>query len=258
MDDRFPVRRLFAGKSRRSQDGDYEALAAVDAALVFYEAPHRVGNRADLAELLQPQRDMVIARELTKLFEQIERLPLGRALAWLEADTNHQRGEFVLIVSAPPLRNSSELETETERVLTALLAELPVKQAVKLALKLPVSPKMRCMRSALQLKSDGSIIKTMDTFTILTRPDDWHLHLRDGAALAAVLPDTARRFARAIVMPNLKPPVTTVALAAAYRQRILAALPAGLDFTPLMTLYLTDNRRQGDRQGARRAGLCTP
>ena len=75
----------------------------------------------------------------------------------------------------------------------------------------------------------------------LTRPDDWHLHLRDGEALAAVLPHTARQFARAIVMPNLKPPVTTVALAAAYRQRILAALPAGLDFEPLMTLYLTDN-----------------
>jgi dihydroorotase len=80
----------------------------------------------------------------------------------------------------------------------------------------------------------------MHTLT-LTRPDDWHLHLRDGAALAAVLPDTARRFARAIVMPNLKPPVTTVALAAAYRDRILAALPAGMSFTPLMTLYLTDN-----------------
>jgi dihydroorotase len=73
-----------------------------------------------------------------------------------------------------------------------------------------------------------------------TRPDDWHLHLRDGAALAAVLPHTARQFARAIVMPNLKPPVTTVAEAAAYRQRILAVLPAGLAFEPLMTLYLTD------------------
>ncbi len=75
----------------------------------------------------------------------------------------------------------------------------------------------------------------------LTRPDDWHLHLRDDAALAAVLPHTARQFARAIVMPNLKPPVTTVVQAQAYRERILAALPAGLDFTPLMTLYLTDN-----------------
>ncbi|MBE0621173.1 MAG: dihydroorotase [Burkholderiales bacterium] len=81
---------------------------------------------------------------------------------------------------------------------------------------------------------------TTQTLT-LTRPDDWHLHLRDGAALAAVLPHTARQFARAIVMPNLRPPVTTVALARAYRERILAALPAASRFEPLMTLYLTDN-----------------
>lgn len=75
----------------------------------------------------------------------------------------------------------------------------------------------------------------------LTRPDDWHLHLRDGAALAAVVPHSARQFARAIVMPNLRPPVTTVVAAGEYRQRILAALPEGADFEPLMTLYLTDN-----------------
>ncbi|MGE5792606.1 MAG: dihydroorotase, partial [Bacteroidota bacterium] len=74
----------------------------------------------------------------------------------------------------------------------------------------------------------------MDSITI-TRPDDWHLHLRDGASLAAVLPYTARQFARAIVMPNLKPPVTTTAAALDYRQRIVDALPAGSDFTPLMT-----------------------
>ncbi|ROH84113.1 dihydroorotase [Pseudomethylobacillus aquaticus] len=82
----------------------------------------------------------------------------------------------------------------------------------------------------------------MTTLTF-TRPDDWHLHLRDGAALQSVLPDTARQFARAIVMPNLRPPVTTTALALAYRERILAALPAGMVFEPLMTLYLTDNMR---------------
>ena len=80
---------------------------------------------------------------------------------------------------------------------------------------------------------------TPDRLT-LTRPDDWHVHLRDGAAMQAVLPHTARQFARAIVMPNLKPPVTTVAAAADYRDRIVAALPAGMAFTPLMTLYLTD------------------
>ena len=89
----------------------------------------------------------------------------------------------------------------------------------------------------------------------LTRPDDWHLHLRDGDALAAVLPHTARQFARAIVMPNLKPPVTTVAQAAAYRDRILAALPAGLDFEPLMTLYLTDNTPPAEIAAAAASGF---
>lgn len=75
----------------------------------------------------------------------------------------------------------------------------------------------------------------------LKRPDDWHVHLRDGAAMADVLADTARRFARAIVMPNLKPPMRTVQQALHYRERILAALPEGLEFEPLMTLYLTDD-----------------
>lgn len=75
----------------------------------------------------------------------------------------------------------------------------------------------------------------------LTRPDDWHLHVRDGDALTSIIRHTARRFGRAIIMPNLKPPVTTTAQALAYRERILAAIPAGSGFTPLMTLYLTDN-----------------
>ncbi len=94
----------------------------------------------------------------------------------------------------------------------------------------------------------------MDTLTI-TRPDDWHLHLRDGEALRAVLPDTAYRFARAIVMPNLKPPVRTVEEARAYRERILAALPAGLRFEPLMTLYLTDNTTPDEIVKARASGF---
>jgi len=83
-------------------------------------------------------------------------------------------------------------------------------------------------------------LNTLHSLTI-TRPDDWHVHLRDGATLASVLPHTARQFARAIVMPNLRPPITTTAQAAAYRARILAALPSGMQFEPLMTLYLTDN-----------------
>ena len=75
----------------------------------------------------------------------------------------------------------------------------------------------------------------------LTRPDDWHLHVRDGVAMRDVVPHTAAQFRRAIIMPNLKPPVTTVEQALAYRERILQAVPEGVDFEPLMTLYLTDN-----------------
>ena len=94
----------------------------------------------------------------------------------------------------------------------------------------------------------------MQTLTI-TRPDDWHLHLRDGPHLAAVLPDTAARFARAVVMPNLKPPVTTVAQALDYRDRILAALPPRAAFEPLMTLYLTDQTSPAEIHAAKASGL---
>ncbi|HTC52391.1 MAG TPA: dihydroorotase [Steroidobacteraceae bacterium] len=94
------------------------------------------------------------------------------------------------------------------------------------------------------------------TTVTLRRPDDWHLHLRDGAALAAVLPFTAARFGRAIVMPNLAPPVTTTQLAAAYRERILAALPAGSNFKPLMTLYLTDRTAPEEVARAKAAGIA--
>jgi dihydroorotase len=93
-----------------------------------------------------------------------------------------------------------------------------------------------------------------DTLTLI-RPDDWHVHLRDGAALATVVPDTARQFARAIVMPNLKPPVTTAAQALAYADRIRAAVPAGLHFEPLMTLYLTDRLPPDEIARARDAGV---
>jgi dihydroorotase len=89
----------------------------------------------------------------------------------------------------------------------------------------------------------------------LTRPDDWHLHLRDGAHMEAVLADSARRFARAIVMPNLKPPVTTTQQAQAYRARILAALPSGMRFEPLMTLYLTDRTPPGEIAAARASSV---
>jgi dihydroorotase len=88
----------------------------------------------------------------------------------------------------------------------------------------------------------------------IARPDDWHLHLRDGDYLRAVLPDSARRFARAIVMPNLRPPVTTTAMALGYRERILSALPDGMKFEPLMTLYLTDGTTGDEIRRAKASG----
>ena len=96
----------------------------------------------------------------------------------------------------------------------------------------------------------------MTTTTLtLTRPDDWHLHVRDGAAMHAVVPHTAAQFARAIIMPNLKPPVTTTAQALDYKARILAAVPAGVQFEPLMTLYLTDNLAPEEIARAKAAGI---
>jgi dihydroorotase len=95
---------------------------------------------------------------------------------------------------------------------------------------------------------------TADSLTI-AQPDDWHLHLRDGAAMASVVPHSARQFARAIVMPNLRPPITTTEQAAAYRRRIMAALPSGSAFEPLMTLYLTDAMVPDEIDRARESGI---
>ena len=100
----------------------------------------------------------------------------------------------------------------------------------------------------------AATLTTMDTLTI-TRPDDWHLHVRDGEALRTVVPHTAAQFARAIIMPNLKPPVTTAEQALAYKERILAAVPEGMSFEPLMTLYLTDNLQPEEIVRAKAAGI---
>jgi dihydroorotase len=105
--------------------------------------------------------------------------------------------------------------------------------------------------------SSANSVNSVDSVT-LARPDDWHLHVRDGAVLAAVLPHTARQFGRAIIMPNLRPPVTTTEMAAAYRERILAALPKegpGARFEPLMTLYLTDNTPPDEIRRASESGF---
>jgi 16S rRNA (cytidine1402-2'-O)-methyltransferase len=126
-------------------------LKGINATLVFYEAPHRIAETiADLAALLEAQREIVIARELTKLFEEIVRLPLADAPAWLAADENHRRGEFVLLVSAPPPHEG--IDAEAERILKLLLAELPVKQAAKLAAAITGQPKNALYERALALK----------------------------------------------------------------------------------------------------------
>jgi 16S rRNA (cytidine1402-2'-O)-methyltransferase len=130
-----------------------ESLVAVPSALVFYEAPHRVVETvADLLDIFGAERELVIARELTKLFEQIVRLPLADAPAWLAADSNHVRGEFVLIVSSPAPREG--LDAETERVLKLLLAELPTKQAAKLAAQISGAGKNELYQRALAIKNE--------------------------------------------------------------------------------------------------------
>jgi dihydroorotase len=101
----------------------------------------------------------------------------------------------------------------------------------------------------------GAKIRHMTDTISLTRPDDWHLHVRDGAVLRTVVPHTAAQFGRAVIMPNLRPPVTTAAQAVAYRERIRAAVPAGMKFEPLMTLYLTDNLSPEEIKRAKAAGV---
>lgn len=149
------ARFLFAGflpPKPTARRHEIEALKGVQAALVFYEAPHRIEETiADLAALLEPERTLVVGRELTKLFEQIVVMPLPEGPAWLAADENRKRGEFVLVVSAPPPNEG--LDAETERVLKTLLAELPVKQAAKLAAEITGTAKNALYQRALQLKA---------------------------------------------------------------------------------------------------------
>jgi 16S rRNA (cytidine1402-2'-O)-methyltransferase len=129
-----------------------ESLAPIDAALVFFEAPHRIEETlADLVALLPGEREIVIARELTKLFEEIARMPLANALAWLAADSNRKRGEFVLLLGPPPA--VSGLKPEAIRVLERLLAEVPLKTAARLAAEISGESKNALYQHALQLKS---------------------------------------------------------------------------------------------------------
>ena len=126
------------------------------ATLVFYEAPHRIVECVDdLLTVFGPDRQIVLARELTKTFEQIHRCPLGEAPAWLAADNNHQRGEFVLLVAgAPEAAKDEDVPAEALRVLTILLAELPVKQASSLAAEITGANRKKLYQAALDMRED--------------------------------------------------------------------------------------------------------
>ena len=131
---------------------ELQALLAHPYTLVFYEAPHRILECVeDLHKVFGDEREIVLAREVTKLFENIHRCKLGEAMAWLHSDPNNQRGEFVLLVSAAPAR-AEGLSAEIEHVLAILLAELPLKQAVQLAVQLTGAGKNELYQRALELK----------------------------------------------------------------------------------------------------------
>ena len=142
-----------SGAARRKA---LEALKTQEVTLVFYEAPHRiVDSIADMCAVLGAERRITFARELTKTFETIYSCALSEAEAWLEADTNQQRGEFVLLVEAAAIKDVEELPEETVRILKLLLVELPLKQAVKLATEITHEKKNVLYEFALQLKQQS-------------------------------------------------------------------------------------------------------
>lgn len=143
----------FLPPKRGARQAALAALKAEPDALVFYEAPHRVGDCvADLLEVLGDARELIVARELTKRFEQIERLSLAEAADWFAADANRLRGEFVLIVTGAPPEDG--LSAEAERVLGLLLADLPLKRAARLAAQITGAPKNALYQRALALKGE--------------------------------------------------------------------------------------------------------
>jgi 16S rRNA (cytidine1402-2'-O)-methyltransferase len=140
-----------SGAARRKA---LEGLKNQTVTLVFYEAPHRiVESIADMANVLGAERRVTFARELTKTFETIYSCDLGMATAWLQADANQQRGEFVLLVEAEPVKEAEEISADAQRVLKLLLAELPLKQAVKLATEITSEKKNDLYELALTLKN---------------------------------------------------------------------------------------------------------
>lgn len=152
MDNRFMFAGFLPPKST-ARRAVIETLRAVPATLVFYEAPHRIAETvADLAATLEPLRTLVVGRELTKRFEEVASMPLSEAEAWIKADSNRERGEFVLAVSAAP--ESEGMDADSDRILRALLNELPTKQAAKLAAEITGQSKNELYARALQLKAE--------------------------------------------------------------------------------------------------------
>jgi 16S rRNA (cytidine1402-2'-O)-methyltransferase len=134
-----------------------ESLKSQTVTLVLYEAPHRILECVgDIAKVLGDVREITFARELTKTFETIYTCPASQASAWLQADTNQQRGEFVLLIEAAPVLPTQEISDEAQRVLKCLLAELPLKQAVSLATDITQLKKNDLYEFALKLKKDNA------------------------------------------------------------------------------------------------------
>jgi 16S rRNA (cytidine1402-2'-O)-methyltransferase len=142
-----------AGRKR-----ELTALKAQTCTLVFYEAPHRIVDCVtDMVEVFGEKRQLVIARELTKLFETIHSCELGDALAWLQGDSNQQKGEFVLLLSGAEAENKEAISDDTLHTLKTLLEELPLKQAVKLAVEITGENKNKLYKQALELKNDSAL-----------------------------------------------------------------------------------------------------
>jgi 16S rRNA (cytidine1402-2'-O)-methyltransferase len=142
----------FLPAKAKQRDTVLQQLRSVAATMVFYEAPHRIAECAEaLAAAFEPTRQVVFARELTKLFEEIHRCPLSEAVQWLAADAHRQKGEFVVLVEGAPQATDAQ-DAEAERVLQILLAELPVKQAATLAAHITGKKKNALYDRALQIK----------------------------------------------------------------------------------------------------------
>lgn len=142
----------FLPAKAKQRDTALARLGGISATLVFYEAPHRIAESvAALAEAFEPTRQIVLARELTKLFEEIHRCPLSEAAAWLAADSHRQKGEYVILVEGAPATSGAD-EQEAERVLAILLSECPVKQAASLAAQITGQKKNALYERALRMK----------------------------------------------------------------------------------------------------------